>query len=98
MRAFYNNPYLVLALASLCWSGNHLMGRAIAGHVPPLTITTLRWLLAALILLPFIPRTAGARLAAHPQAHRCADLSCADRRGHLRRAAIRRPPAHDRAQ
>ena len=50
----YNNPYVVLALASLCWSGNHLMGRAIAGHVPPLTITTLRWLLAAAILFPFI--------------------------------------------
>ena len=54
MRAFYNNAYLVLALASLCWSGNHLMGRAIAGHVPPLTITTLRWLLAAAILFPFV--------------------------------------------
>ena len=44
----------MLALASLCWSGNHLMGRAIAGHVPPLTITTLRWLLAAAILFPFV--------------------------------------------
>lgn len=54
MRAFYNNAYLVLALASLCWSGNHLMGRAIAGHVPPLTITTLRWLLAAAVLFPFV--------------------------------------------
>src|SRR3989440_5077692 len=47
VRGLYGNAYLVLALASLCWSGNHLMGRAIAGHVPPLTITTLRWLLAA---------------------------------------------------
>jgi len=53
-HGLYNNAYLVLALASLCWSGNHLMGRAIAGHVPPLTITTLRWLLAALVLFPFI--------------------------------------------
>ena len=53
-RALYNNPYLLLALASLCWSGNHLMGRAIAGHVPPLTISTLRWLLAAAVLFPFI--------------------------------------------
>jgi drug/metabolite transporter (DMT)-like permease len=53
-RAFYNNAYLLLALASLCWSGNHLMGRAIAGHVPPLAITTLRWLLAAAVLFPFI--------------------------------------------
>lgn len=48
------NPYLVLALASLCWSGNHLLGRAIAGHVPPLTISTLRWLLAAVVLYPFV--------------------------------------------
>lgn len=53
-HGLFGNPYLVLALASLCWSGNHLMGRAIAGHVPPLTITTLRWLLAAVVLFPFI--------------------------------------------
>jgi drug/metabolite transporter (DMT)-like permease len=53
-HGLWKNAYLILALASLCWSGNHLMGRAIAGHVPPLTITTLRWLLAALVLLPFI--------------------------------------------
>ena len=49
----FGNAYLLLALASLCWSGNHLMGRAIAGHVPPMAITTLRWLLAAAILAPF---------------------------------------------
>jgi drug/metabolite transporter (DMT)-like permease len=48
------NAYLILALASLCWSGNHLLGRAIAGHVPPLTISTLRWLLAAAVLYPFV--------------------------------------------
>jgi len=49
----FGNAYLVLALASLCWSGNHLMGRAIAGHVPPLAMTTLRWLFAAAVLYPF---------------------------------------------
>ena len=49
----FGNAYLLLALGSLCWSGNHLMGRAIAGHVPPMAITTLRWLLAAAILIPF---------------------------------------------
>jgi hypothetical protein len=31
------NPYFVLAFAALCWSGNHIVGRAIAGHFPPLT-------------------------------------------------------------
>src|ERR1051326_1105842 len=55
-RALFDNAYLVLGRPSLCWSGNRLMGRAIAGHVPPLTITTLRWLLAALVLFPFIHR------------------------------------------
>jgi drug/metabolite transporter (DMT)-like permease len=53
-RGLFDNAYLLLALSSLCWSGNHLMGRAIAGHVPPLAITTLRWLLAAALLYPFI--------------------------------------------
>jgi drug/metabolite transporter (DMT)-like permease len=50
----YGNPYLLLALASLFWSGNHIMGRAIAGHVPPIAIGTLRWLFAAALLWPFV--------------------------------------------
>lgn len=49
----YDNAYLLLAIASLCWSGNHVLGRAIAGQVPPFAISTLRWLLPALMLLPF---------------------------------------------
>lgn len=53
-RGLFGNAYLVLALASLCWSGNHIMGRAIAGHVPPVAIATLRWLLAAAVLWPFV--------------------------------------------
>src|SRR5436190_2425340 len=53
-HGLWNNAYLILALASLCWSGNHLMGRAIAGHVPPLTISALRWLLAAALVYPFV--------------------------------------------
>jgi drug/metabolite transporter (DMT)-like permease len=46
------NPYLLLALAGLCWSGNHIIGRAVAGHVPPFGLSTARWLLPALVLLP----------------------------------------------
>ncbi|MGE0719223.1 MAG: DMT family transporter [Alphaproteobacteria bacterium] len=37
------NPYVLLAAAALFWSGNHVLGRAIAGHVPPLSLSTLRW-------------------------------------------------------
>lgn len=46
-------PYILLALASLFWSGNHVMGRAIAGHVPPFAISTIRWAVPALLVLPF---------------------------------------------
>lgn len=45
--------YLLVAVSALCWSGNHILGRAIAGHVPPFAISTIRWLLPALILWPF---------------------------------------------
>jgi drug/metabolite transporter (DMT)-like permease len=47
------HPYLLLALASLCWSGNHIAGRAVADTVPPFGLSTARWLLPAIALLPF---------------------------------------------
>lgn len=47
-----NNPYLLLALAALFWSGNHILGRAIASHVPPIGISTVRWLIPTLLLWP----------------------------------------------
>ena len=48
----FGNPYLLLALAGLCWSGNHIIGRAAAGHVPPFGLSTVRWLLPAIVLFP----------------------------------------------
>jgi drug/metabolite transporter (DMT)-like permease len=50
--ARFDNPYLLLALASLFWSGNHIVGRSVAGLVPPFAIATLRWLIAAIVLWP----------------------------------------------
>jgi drug/metabolite transporter (DMT)-like permease len=50
------NPYLLLALASLFWSGNHILGRAMSGHVPPIGISTVRWLVPALLLWPLARR------------------------------------------
>jgi len=49
-----NNPYLLLALTSLFWSGNHVIGRAASGEVPPLTIAVVRWLVPAVLLWPFV--------------------------------------------
>ena len=42
------------AFAALCWSGNHIVGRAIAGEVPPLATGCIRWIAPALILAPFV--------------------------------------------
>jgi drug/metabolite transporter (DMT)-like permease len=49
----YGNAFLLLALASLFWSGNHIVGRALAGHVPPLGIAFIRLSVSTLVLWPF---------------------------------------------
>jgi drug/metabolite transporter (DMT)-like permease len=48
-----NQPYLLLGITSLCWAGNAIVGRLAAGHIPPVTLSFLRWSLAFLIVLPF---------------------------------------------
>jgi drug/metabolite transporter (DMT)-like permease len=48
----FNSPRVALALSTLFWSGNFIVGRALR-DVPALTLNFWRWLLAFLILLPF---------------------------------------------
>ena len=43
----------LLTLPPLLWAGNAVVGRLLAGHVPPITLNFLRWLLAAAMLLPW---------------------------------------------
>jgi len=51
------NPYLLLTLSVLSWSSNMVLGRAIRGDVPPLTLSFWRWVIAGLFVLPFaLPR------------------------------------------
>lgn len=47
------SPYLLLSLTSLFWSLNWVIGRAIVGHVSPLTLTFIRWLVAVAVMMPF---------------------------------------------
>lgn len=48
---------MVLAsIASLCWAGNWVMGRAIRAEVPPFGLVFWRWLTAGAILLPFVAK------------------------------------------
>src|SRR6266436_660900 len=50
---FANQPYLLLSITALCWAGNAIVGRLAAGHIPPVTLSFLRWSLAFLLILPF---------------------------------------------
>jgi drug/metabolite transporter (DMT)-like permease len=53
MATFHASPYLLLTLTVLFWSINWVIGRAIAGHVTPLALTFIRWVVAFAIMLPF---------------------------------------------
>jgi drug/metabolite transporter (DMT)-like permease len=48
-----NQPYLLLCITALCWAGNAIVGRLAAGHIPPVTLSFLRWTFAFLLILPF---------------------------------------------
>jgi drug/metabolite transporter (DMT)-like permease len=47
-----NQPYLLLCFTALFWAGNAIVGRHAAGHIPPVTLSFLRWGLAFLIIFP----------------------------------------------
>ena len=47
------SPYLLLVVAISCWAGNFVLGRAIHGDIPPITLTFWRWTVAGAALLPF---------------------------------------------
>jgi drug/metabolite transporter (DMT)-like permease len=53
LRWLSNQPYLLLSLTSLFWAGNIVLGRYVAGHVPPMTLSCVRWIGAFLMLWPF---------------------------------------------
>lgn len=49
----FNQPYLLLATTMLCWSGNVVLARAVAGEIPPVMLAQIRWIGASLLLTPF---------------------------------------------
>jgi len=47
---------LFLVLPPLLWASNAIVGRLAAGAIPPITLNFLRWVVAILVLLPFVWR------------------------------------------
>ena len=53
LRWLINQPYLLLSLTSLFWAANIVLARFVAGHVPPMTLSCVRWIGAFILLWPF---------------------------------------------
>jgi drug/metabolite transporter (DMT)-like permease len=49
----WNLPWLLLVLANLFWSGNIVLGRGLAGSVPPITLAWVRWTGAFCVAVSF---------------------------------------------
>lgn len=56
LKALYANAYLLLALTSLFWAGNAVVGRGVHGEVPPMALAWWRFVLSVAIMLPFVWR------------------------------------------
>ena len=50
------SPYLLLTLTALFWAGNAVVARALHHLLPPATMAFWRWVLALLLLFPFVLR------------------------------------------
>ncbi|MEW6632157.1 MAG: DMT family transporter [Pseudomonadota bacterium] len=53
----YRAAYLFLLSTMLLWGGNSVAGKLAVGHISPMTLVFLRWVMAVLILLPVGWRT-----------------------------------------
>ncbi|WP_018605003.1 DMT family transporter [Uliginosibacterium gangwonense] len=53
LRRWFGNPYLLLVLTALFWSGNWVVGRGFRGEVPPVALAFWRWMLAFACTLPY---------------------------------------------
>lgn len=47
------SPYLLLALATLFWAGNIILGRAMRADIPPVAMAFWRWTIAFCVVMPF---------------------------------------------
>lgn len=52
MPKLLTNPYLLLTLTALFWSGNMVLGRAIRNDAPPIALAFWRWAIAFALTLP----------------------------------------------
>jgi drug/metabolite transporter (DMT)-like permease len=52
-RMIKSLPYLLLAIAPLCWASNAVLARGVVHIIPPVNLAFWRWTIASLLLWPF---------------------------------------------
>lgn len=52
-QRLYDQPYLLLVLATLFWSGNFVLGRAVRAEVPPVGLAFWRWTTGSILIIGF---------------------------------------------
>ncbi len=50
---FVQQPYLLLTLTAIIWSTNTIAGKMAVGHISPALLTSMRWSIAVILILPF---------------------------------------------
>jgi drug/metabolite transporter (DMT)-like permease len=53
-RLTASTAYTLLVLTALFWAGNWVIARGIQGHMSPIAMAFWRWLIALIILMPFV--------------------------------------------
>ncbi|MBB3977229.1 drug/metabolite transporter (DMT)-like permease [Rhizobium azooxidifex] len=54
MTAVNRRAYFYLCVTTFLWGGNSVAGKLAIGHVSPMMLTTLRWLIAVVIIIAFM--------------------------------------------
>jgi drug/metabolite transporter (DMT)-like permease len=57
MKGLYAMPYVyyfLLLFTSFLWGGNFVVGKTLVDHASPVTLTTLRWIIAVIVLIPIV--------------------------------------------
>ncbi|WP_313471695.1 DMT family transporter, partial [Lysinibacillus sp.] len=44
----------LMLITSLLWGGNFVVAKTLVAHASPMTLTTARWLIAVVVLVPFV--------------------------------------------
>src|SRR3712207_4697361 len=52
-RGLLDQAWLLMMLTALFWAGNAILGRAVAGEVPPIGLAFWRWVVGTALVLPF---------------------------------------------